>query len=133
MGRSWIRLNVSNYISVVPAASIMSEEETLLAEADTLYAEHNVDALYDLLVEKKDSNNADVLWRLARAACDKGKSLGKEPDRRKFINEAFEYIKKALTITEENSAVHKWYGILLDYVGEYEGTKERMTNSPAVK
>ena len=82
-------------------------EELLLEEADALYAQDETDKLYDLLRAHKASNNADILWRLARAACDKGKHAGKDPEKKNFMFEAFEYIKRAKEANDDNFAVHK--------------------------
>ncbi len=84
-----------------------SAEEIFIEECDALYADNDIPKLYELLQKHTDSQNAAILWRLARAACDMGKNVGKDPDKRKFTFEAFEHIKKALAKDENNFAVHK--------------------------
>ena len=51
--------------------------------------------------------NDEILWRLARAAVDKGKHSSDEKEKRKLYFDAFDYTKKALAINEKNFAVHK--------------------------
>jgi len=53
--------------------------------------------------------------------------------RKNIIFEAFEISKRALELGEENYACHKWYGIMLSQTGDYNGTKAKLNNSPAMK
>lgn len=133
------------YAFTIPGFSWGKKEETkveekkeedklqqILKEADRLYSQNEAMALYDYLIQFKDMENDEVLWRLARAAVDKGK-LSKDNEKKRLYYEAFDYVKKALTLNQDNFAVHKWYAILLDYTGEFEGNKQRITNSFQVK
>ncbi|XP_060561804.1 regulator of microtubule dynamics protein 1-like isoform X2 [Ruditapes philippinarum] len=79
------------------------------------------------------SEDDEILWRLARAAVDKGKLPEYEDMKRDLYYEAYDYIKKALELNPRNFAVHKWYAILLDYTGELEGNKQRLINAVQVK
>ncbi|WAR12094.1 RMD1-like protein [Mya arenaria] len=63
----------------VKGETVQDQKTILLERADRLYSEHNIDELYDLLIE------------------------------------------------------HKWYAILLDYTGEFEGKKQRIKNAFQVK
>ena len=76
-----------------------------------------------------------MLWRLARVLCEKGK-LSKDPNEKKqLMYEAFSVVEKALKHEPEEGCfgAHKWYAILLDYIGEIEGSKARIANSNTVK
>ncbi|KAL3859144.1 hypothetical protein ACJMK2_009376 [Sinanodonta woodiana] len=107
--------------------------QVIILEADKLYAQDEVFKLYDFLFQYKDMANDEILWRLARATVDKGKH-SEDPNVKKMcMYEAFEYIKQALALNSNNFACHKWYAILLDYTGEYEGTKKRIANSFLVR
>jgi len=48
-----------------------------------------------------------LLWRLSRAACDKGKMSSDADFKKACIYEAFEYIKRALELNKENFACNK--------------------------
>ncbi|XP_059140749.1 regulator of microtubule dynamics protein 1-like [Physella acuta] len=121
-------------IGIMAAASASSlENQKLIEESEVLYEKKDFPALYDLMVAHKDSQDANVLWRLARAATEKGKMGGEGDKRKKLIYEAWGYIEKALQLDDTNFACHKWYGILLDYTAEYEGTKKRIENAFKVK
>lgn len=58
-------------------------------------------------MEFKDEEDDEILWRLARAAVDKGKHSNDEKEKKKLYYDAFEYIKRALLINENNFSVHK--------------------------
>ena len=54
----------------------------------------------------KDTTNDEILWRLARAACEFGKEEG--GDKKKAMTyEAYEYIQRALQLNDKNFAIHK--------------------------
>ncbi|XP_052817329.1 regulator of microtubule dynamics protein 1-like [Mya arenaria] len=117
----------------VKGETVQDQKTILLERADRLYSEHKIDELYDLLIEHKDSRDDEILWRLARAAVDQGKLSDNKEILQKKYYEAFEFIKQALEINNQNYAVHKWYAILLDYTGEFEGKKQRIKNAFQVK
>ncbi|KAL5022226.1 hypothetical protein ScPMuIL_001381 [Solemya velum] len=108
-------------------------DQDILENADDLYSKNEVEKLFDYLIQFKDSRNDEIQWRLARAACDKGKVSEDPKEKRKLTFEAFEYAKSALAINNNNFAAHKWFAVLLDYTGEYEGTKQRISNAYQVK
>jgi len=124
------RVSFSLIIPVVMAAS--GENQKLIEEVESLHDKKEFAKEYELLIPLKDSSDAEILWRLARCSTDFGKEQG-EPNRKTKIYDAFEYIKKALELDDKNFACHKWYGILLNYTAEYEGTTQRIKNSYIVK
>ncbi|XP_022344321.2 regulator of microtubule dynamics protein 1-like [Crassostrea virginica] len=120
----------------VPVEEVKEEPvdyKEVIDAAEKLYQEFKVQDLYDFLIKFKECENDEVLWRLARATTDKGKASADQEEKRSCMFEAFEYAKKALQLNENNFACHKWYAVLLDYTGEYEGTKARISNSFDVK
>jgi triphosphoribosyl-dephospho-CoA synthetase len=67
-----------------------------------------MDELYALLVQHATCENADALWRLTRAAYEMGQhSKDGSEEKKKYMYEAFEHIKKAMTINDQHFAVHK--------------------------
>ena len=85
----------------------MDEVAAIISKADQLYHQNEVLQLYDYLLAFKDQENDEILWRLARAAVDKGKHSSDDKEKQKLYFEAFDYIKKALTLNDKNFAVHK--------------------------
>uniref|UniRef100_A0A3P8PPP7 Regulator of microtubule dynamics protein 1 n=1 Tax=Astatotilapia calliptera TaxID=8154 RepID=A0A3P8PPP7_ASTCA len=106
----------------------------VLEQADYLYSCAETEKLYQLLVQYKDSNDAEFLWRLARASRDLSLLPNIEAGRKKQLTfEAFEYAKKALEKDDLCSAAHKWYGVCLSDVGDYEGVKVKIGNSYIIR
>ncbi|NXW08580.1 RMD1 protein, partial [Fregetta grallaria] len=80
------------------------------------------------------SDDAELLWRLARASRDLAQlSSTSAEEKRQLAYEALEYAKKALEKNESNFAAHKWYGICLSDVGDFEGIKTKIGNAVVIK
>ena len=93
--------------SSVSAADLRQTPQPLIAKADALYSQNAIDELYRLLVNYKDCEDDEVLWRLARAACDKAKQTTDKEQKKALTYEAFEYVKRALQLNDNNFAAHK--------------------------
>ena len=119
---------------LLPALKASGENKTLISEVENLHEKKEYEKEYQLMLPYKASTDADILWRLARASTDIGKTKGDNSEERKTkIYEAFGYATRALELDDKNFACHKWYGILLDYTAEYEGNKARISNAFKVK
>ncbi|PIO68230.1 hypothetical protein TELCIR_09988 [Teladorsagia circumcincta] len=77
------------------------------------------------------SDCSELLWRLARVLCEKAKLSKNKADREALMYEALAVVQKALEKEPKDGCfgAHKWYAILLDYVGEIEGNKSRLQKS----
>ncbi|MBN3302458.1 RMD1 protein, partial [Amia calva] len=121
----------SNDMGVVHAHA---KDEEVIEQADYLYSCGETEKLYQLLVQYKDSDNAEFLWRLARASRDLAfLSHISADDKKRLIYEGFNYAKKALEIKTSCSPAHKWYAVCLSDVGDYEGTKTKIGNAYKIK
>nr|XP_020144288.1 regulator of microtubule dynamics protein 1 [Microcebus murinus] len=90
--------------------------------------------LYQLLTQYKESEDAELLWRLARASRDIAQlSKTSEEEKKLLVYEALEYAKRALEKNESNYAAHKWYAICISDVGDYEGIKVKIANAYIIK
>ncbi|CAO4363540.1 unnamed protein product [Caenorhabditis nigoni] len=109
--------------------------DLIVSNADELYDNYLIDNCYNILKKFENSNCSELLWRLARVVCEKGKLCKDQKERQKLILEAYEIVKKALENEDKDGSfgAHKWYAILLDYVGEIEGNKSRIEKSFQVK
>ncbi|XP_055038607.1 regulator of microtubule dynamics protein 1 [Misgurnus anguillicaudatus] len=117
-----------------PAVSALDKAEEVLEQADYLYSCGDTQKLHQLLVQYKDSNDAEFLWRLARASRDLSLLSSISSDEKKRLTyEAFEFAKKALEKNESSFAAHKWFAVCLSDVGDYEGTKVKIGNSYIIK
>uniref|UniRef100_A0A0P4ZMJ9 Regulator of microtubule dynamics protein 1 n=2 Tax=Daphnia magna TaxID=35525 RepID=A0A0P4ZMJ9_9CRUS len=120
------------------ATSVKPDEEKenkkhLISEADILYNEHSYTKLRNLLLQYKGEENAEILWRLARATFEVAKLSSSPAEQKQLDLEAYGYVELALRIDPENFAAHKWMFILLDKKASYDGLKERISQSFAVK
>ncbi|XP_027701381.1 regulator of microtubule dynamics protein 1 isoform X2 [Vombatus ursinus] len=92
--------------SAVVHAEVNVEE--ILEQADYLYGSGEIEKLYHLLAQYKQSEDAELLWRLARASRDISQlSTTSAEDKKRLVYEAFAYAKKALEKNESSSAAHK--------------------------
>ncbi|XP_078137370.1 regulator of microtubule dynamics protein 1 [Sander vitreus] len=123
------------YLRVQSSAVVHAlEKEEVLEQADYLYSCAETEKLYQLLLQYKDSDDAEFLWRLARASRDLSELPNMEDGRKKqLVFEGFEYAKKALEKDEKCFAAHKWYAVCLSDVGEYEGVKVKIGNSYIIR
>ncbi|KAK2858642.1 hypothetical protein Q5P01_003262 [Channa striata] len=109
-------------------------KEEVLEQADYLYSSAETEKLYKLLLQYKDSDDAEFLWRLARASRDMSLLPDMEAERKKQLTfEAFEYAKQALEKDDQCFAAHKWYAVCLSDVGEYGGVKVKIGNSYIIR
>ncbi|XP_026698857.1 regulator of microtubule dynamics protein 1 isoform X2 [Athene cunicularia] len=108
--------------------------EEVIEQADYLYGSGETEKLYQQLLQHKNSDDAELLWRLARASRDLAQlSSTSAEEKRQLAYEALEYAKKALEKNESNFAAHKWYAICLSDVGDFEGIKTKIGNAIVIK
>ncbi|KAM4606011.1 regulator of microtubule dynamics protein 1 [Polymixia lowei] len=110
------------------------ENEEVLEQADYLYSCAETEKLYQLLLQYKNSDDVEFLWRLARVSRDLALMPNMSADqKKKLMFEAFEYATKALEQDEGCFAAHKWYAVCLSDVGDYEGVKVKIGNSYIIR
>ncbi|XP_068839551.1 regulator of microtubule dynamics protein 1 isoform X3 [Capricornis sumatraensis] len=98
---------ISQAVLVHAAAKVFKIEE-VLEQADYLYESGETEKLYQLLTQYKESEDAELLWRLARASRDVAQLRGTSEEEKKFlVYEALEYAKRALEKNESSFAAHK--------------------------
>ncbi|KPP62629.1 hypothetical protein Z043_119175 [Scleropages formosus] len=120
-----------SYLTVVHAHDKVEE---LLERADYLYSCGETEKLYELLSQHHNSDDAELLWRLARASRDLALlSHITAEEKKRLTYEAFEFAKKALEKNEDCFAAHKWYAVCLSEVAEYEGVKVKIATSYTIK
>ncbi|XP_029384921.1 regulator of microtubule dynamics protein 1 [Echeneis naucrates] len=109
-------------------------KDEVLEQADYLYSCAETEKLYLLLLQHKDSDDAEFLWRLARASRDMSLLPGMEAKRKEHLTfEAFEYAKRALEKDDKCFAAHKWYAVCLSDIGDYKGVKVKIGNSYRIR
>ena len=79
----------------------------------------------------KETTEADLLWRLARATCDKAKSTSDKAVQKELMYDAFRAAELALKLGDSNFACHKvlfsnnmgyyvWYRLCFRSYGNWE-------------
>uniref|UniRef100_A0AAY4A4R3 Regulator of microtubule dynamics protein 1 n=1 Tax=Denticeps clupeoides TaxID=299321 RepID=A0AAY4A4R3_9TELE len=112
----------------------LDKAEEVLEQADYLYGSGETERLYQLLLQHRNSEDAEFLWRLARASRDLALLENISAQQKKSLTyEALEFAKRALEKNEACFAAHKWYAVCLSDVGEYEGTKVKIGNSYIIR
>ncbi|KAK3718981.1 hypothetical protein QZH41_013147, partial [Actinostola sp. cb2023] len=111
----------------------LSDEELAIIQSDKLFDDNSIDKLYELLMKWHGSKNAEVVWRLARAARNKAELSKSIEDKKSFTYQAYEYAKKSVELDGQNFACHKWLGITLSNVGDFEGNKVKIQNAYKIK
>lgn len=92
------------------------KEKEIINKADTMYDSYLIDMLYNFLKSHKKSENAEILWRFGRVACEKAKLSKSKTEKQDLMTEGLQSIQRALEFGGENNfACHKWLAILLDY------------------
>jgi len=108
----------------------------LLDEAEKLHDAKNYQATMEKLraAEKIEPNNPVVLWRIARGYFDFADQQPDNPEvQKQNIYPGFEYAKRCVELAPEVAGGHQYYAILIGRIGEIEGTKQKITNSYAVR
>ncbi|XP_035205402.1 regulator of microtubule dynamics protein 1-like isoform X1 [Stegodyphus dumicola] len=114
---------------VVKALSMEKKRGNLIIEADAFYDEAKYEKLYNLLAPHHESDDPEILWRLARAVFEKCRDIKEDKQKLVYLEDALALVDKALEINESCWAAHKWKAILLDYVWRYKSTKNRIVHS----
>ncbi|CAJ0596299.1 unnamed protein product [Cylicocyclus nassatus] len=109
--------------------------DLIVQEADALYDNYLIDNAYSILRKFAKSDCSELLWRLARVVCEQAKLSDDKSRRKTLMYEALALVEKAIEKEPKEGCfgAHKWYAILLDYVGEIEGNKSRIQKSYKVK
>ncbi|KAI5606453.1 regulator of microtubule dynamics protein 1 [Silurus asotus] len=120
--------------SCATAVFALDKAEEIVEQADYLYSCGETEKLYQLLLQYKDSDDAEFLWRLARSSRDLALLPNIAADqKKKLIYDAFNYANKALEKNEACFAAHKWYAVCISDLGDYEGIKVKIGNSLIIK
>lgn len=88
-----------------------------IAEVDQLHDQKEFSKIYDILqkaVVEDKSEDAELLWRFARANFDKMQELSEgDKERENYAHSGREIAEKAVSKDSSNWACHKWMAIML--------------------
>nr|XP_056710401.1 regulator of microtubule dynamics protein 1 [Euleptes europaea] len=128
-------LGYEAYVLISRSSTVQADDQSdILDQADYLYGSGETEKLCHLLEQHKNSENAQLLWRLARASRDLAQLSQTPPEKKKALTyEALGYAKQALEKDPSCFAVHKWFAICISDVGDYEGIKTKIANAFVIK
>ena len=114
---------------------ISSELNKSFHLSDSLYNEgHYKESFLQIKkIYNQNSNNPNVVFRMARSIFLKAMIEKNKNKKIKFYYEGFEYAKKALKLDNDNGYINFWYAAYLGRIGEIEGPKQAILNSYEVK
>jgi len=133
--RLWI-ICLLSLLLVSIAMAQSAKVKSLLTEAEKLHDANDYQGTTAKLqeAEKLNKDNPEILWKIARAYFD---FADQDPEnlelQKKNIYPGFEYAKRCIEIAPNVAGGHQYYAILIGRIGEIEGTKQKITNSYAVK
>lgn len=110
--------------------------KALLDQAEKLHEAKDYQATMAKLreAEKLDPANPEVLWKIARAYFDFADQQPENIEVQKAnLYPGLEYAKKCVNLYPNVAGGHQYYAILIGRIGEIEGTKQKITNSYAVR
>lgn len=103
----------------------------LLNRGDELFIKQEYAAAISMYQEHLKSNpeDAEALWRIARADISIG-DIAKKEEREPYYRAAETFATRAVNSDSLNSAAHTWRAVSLGYIAIYEGsrTKVRLCN-----
>ncbi len=104
-------------------------------QIDDLNDASDFDGAFALLqpMEAEHGAGVEYLWRMARHHFNVSDNTSDEAVIEKELYSGLEFAQSALAADSGSSWAHGFYGILIGRVGEIEGTKQKITNSYAVR
>jgi len=110
-------------------------EKDLIERLEQLFKEGKHQEIKELIEvsELFKKGNVELSWRLARAYYNLSEEEKDKDAKRSSVDTAMAIIEKALNSDQENFAVLKWYGIILNRLSEFQGTAATIENSYKIK
>jgi len=106
-----------------------------ISKSDSLYESglYNKSFLVIKKIYNDSTNNADVVFRMARSIFLKAQNEKDNKKRMQYYYRGFKQAEKALTLDPNNGYANFWYAAYLGRIGELEGNKQAILNSFQVK
>lgn len=124
------------FLVIFSVAFSQMEKTELLEKVDQLDDAKQFTEALALLQQNEAGyeNDADFLWRMARAYFAIGdQNQDNEEIQKENYYPGFEKAQKCVAIAPNLAGGHQYYAILVGKIGELEGTKQKIKNSYEVK
>ena len=103
------------------------------SHAERLFQRGEHRSLWDEMQTQAEPMSAEDKWRAARAARFLSLESEGQEERKRWVFSALELAQEAVAQQEYNWQAHKWLGIALNEVGQFEGTKTQLQNAFIIK
>ncbi|CAF1555130.1 unnamed protein product, partial [Didymodactylos carnosus] len=117
-------------------ADIVSDIKTIVDQLDSFADADEYEKAYDFIqqIPKNDAfETFHLLWRMARVNYKLSQRTTDNNFKKKLIEHGFSLAEQALKSGNDNYAVHKWYGILLNEKSQFNSSEEQIRNAFEVK
>ncbi|KAM4693017.1 regulator of microtubule dynamics protein 2 [Discoglossus pictus] len=105
---------------------------TFLKQADTKYHGSNLDKQkgFQILsdMEEKYGNNAEFLWRLARAYGDMFDMTDDANEKKNYAETGKCVAGRAVELDDLSARSHQWYAIMCGYLSEFDSVQNKIKN-----
>ncbi|KAI6182019.1 Regulator of microtubule dynamics protein 1 [Aphelenchoides fujianensis] len=112
-----------------------ADAKSVVKEADAFYNQYMIDNAYGVLRRHRQSEDPEILWRLARVVYEQAKISANADEKKRLAAEALDFAKRALSHSSQSGSfgANKWYAITLNYASELGGSKEQLGKTLDVK
>jgi tetratricopeptide (TPR) repeat protein len=125
----------ADFVSQFPAGTALRAKLAWLDDArEDLSVDRELAYAEAALLAERYNDDAQVLWRAARAAYDVEQLKDTPKDRKKaMIDEAMRLITKAKDLERNDATIYRWSGILLNEASGFGPTKDKIKSSFLVR
>ena len=89
-------------------------DSEIIKTADSLYEKNESTQLYEYLSKQRNTKNAEILWRYARAARDYSQLASTSKDRKRALTyEGYKAAEEAVNSDDNSFACHKVFIMIL--------------------
>ena len=100
---------------------------------DKLQEESKFEEALILCEKNYNSEDVEILWRIARSYFDIADQTSNEEIQKINIDKALPYSRAALDLDPSSAKANHWYAVIIGKKGVLEGTKQKIINSYEVK
>ena len=125
----------TTYFIIFISTILFASSDSIYKIIDEKQQNNNFEIAFELSLElyKKNKNDSEILWRLARAYFDLSDQTSDEKLQKEYIDKGLPFAKKALDIAPNSAKSNHWYAVMFGRQGQLEGTKQKILNSYDMK
>ncbi|KAF0303948.1 Regulator of microtubule dynamics protein 1 [Amphibalanus amphitrite] len=113
-------------------AAAMADAE-LSSQADQLYEQMEYAKIVEMLEPKKECDDVELLWRLARAMYEQHKRLGSDAEKLSYLQQGKVTVERAMQLNDKHPNCHKWMAIYLNAITKLQGSRAQIEQGQVIK